>query len=62
MTKFYFYSKDYLGIIAVYADNFKEAYEKLINFIIEDADVDEEEASEIYDDYYHYVTIDKVIK
>ena len=62
MTKFYFFSEDYLGIFEVHANSFKEAYEKLINFIMEDADVDKEEANDIYDDYWRFTTIDKIIE
>ncbi len=62
MRKFYFYSEDCLGIVEVHAKDNKEAEEKLLNSIIEDVNGDVEEANEIFDECYHYITIDKVIE
>lgn len=62
MRKFYFYSEDCLGLVEVHAKDNKEAEDKLFDFIFEDVHGDIEEANEIFDERYHYITIDKVIE
>ncbi len=65
MEKFLYLDTESFGedeVIVVMAENWRKAEEKMINYLMERNDYDEDEAKDALDEYYTELTIRKTLE